>query len=158
MAFYPPAITFFFTLIGLTEGLFGVKVRGAQMIIRRNDEILLIKTTYRKHWEFPGGRVDKGETGEEAAIREAREESAVNVKNTERKLGSYLQRNLGRKIIVEVFVAREWDFEGEWSPSLEIADRKFFPLNALPPDISPATARRIAELLAHTEEELSGAW
>ena len=42
-------------------------------------KVLLVKNTYRDKWVFPGGLVDKGEAPEDAALRELREETALNV-------------------------------------------------------------------------------
>src|SRR6188508_1598398 len=50
---------------------------GARVILLRGDEVLLIRHTYRQGWYFPGGGVDKGETLEMAARREAEEEAYV---------------------------------------------------------------------------------
>lgn len=55
---------------------------GVGIVVRRNDEILLIR---RKNvhgdgsWSTPGGHLDPGETPEECAVREAREETGVEV-------------------------------------------------------------------------------
>ena len=41
--------------------------------------ILLAKPNYKKSWQLPGGGVDDGESPEEAAIREVREELSLNL-------------------------------------------------------------------------------
>ncbi len=56
------------------------------LIINEEGKILLVKRDRKWHkeahgkWEFPGGKIDFGETPEEACIREAREESGMDVK------------------------------------------------------------------------------
>ena len=49
------------------------------LLLNEAGEILLVKTSYRSHWEFPGGVVDKDESPQAAAIRETREEIGIAV-------------------------------------------------------------------------------
>ena len=53
------------------------------VLIRRDDGYVFIKRKnepYRGHWAIPGGLVEYGETVEQAAIREAKEETGLEVK------------------------------------------------------------------------------
>lgn len=45
-----------------------------------NREILLVRHKNGGHWAFPKGHVEKGETEEETALREIREETGLRVK------------------------------------------------------------------------------
>ena len=52
-------------------------------IFDENQNFILIKrknNPYKNHWALPGGFVDYGERVEDAAIREALEETSINVK------------------------------------------------------------------------------
>lgn len=55
------------------------------LIINKEGKILLVKRDREWHkeshgkWEFPGGKIDFGETPEEACIREAKEESGIDI-------------------------------------------------------------------------------
>ena len=52
----------------------------AAAIIHHNGKILATQRGYGDHkdgWEFPGGKIESGETAEEAVVREIREELAV---------------------------------------------------------------------------------
>ncbi|CAH2032155.1 NUDIX hydrolase [Trichlorobacter ammonificans] len=59
------------------------------IIIERAGRIVLIKRKNPPHgWALPGGFVDYGESLEQAAIREAREETSLEIRNL-RLLGCY---------------------------------------------------------------------
>ncbi|HEY1565313.1 MAG TPA: NUDIX hydrolase [Gaiellaceae bacterium] len=52
--------------------------------------VLLIKENYdRRRWGFPGGAVERGETPEQAVVREVREETGVEVR-IESRVGVYV--------------------------------------------------------------------
>ena len=140
------------------ESLVGIKINGAQIIVLRGEEVLLIKTTYRPHWEFPGGKIEDFEAPESAGIRETKEEARIFVKRIERKLGTYVKKRFFTTITIHVYVAGDWDELDLWKPNLEIGAREFFPINNLPSDISPATKRRIEELRSVPQAEFSGSW
>ncbi|MHA4948004.1 NUDIX domain-containing protein [Micromonospora sp. SD19] len=51
----------------------------AAFITDQDDNVLLVKPTYRDYWAFPGGYVDEGEYPHDACAREVREELGVAV-------------------------------------------------------------------------------
>ena len=61
-----------------------------KVIVFFKNKVLLIKNTYRQGWTFPGGGVKKNESYEQAAIREVREEVAININiNNLKNRGSF---------------------------------------------------------------------
>lgn len=47
------------------------------IVFNNQGQVLLTKHSQNKHWSFPKGLVDPGQTTEEAALREVREEGGV---------------------------------------------------------------------------------
>ncbi|MDX1700298.1 MAG: NUDIX hydrolase [Melioribacteraceae bacterium] len=56
-------------------------VSAATIVINENKELLLIKGP-RRGWEMPGGQVEEGESLKDAAIRETKEESGIDIEIT----------------------------------------------------------------------------
>ena len=135
--------------------LFHPVTLGARVILLRENEVLLIRHTYRDGWYFPGGGVDKGETLEAAARREAEEEAQATVGAIE-LLGVYANFREGKSDHIAVFCAREFQVR-DFVPNNEIAAREWFPIDALPESISPSTRRRLEELAAGVPP-LAGEW
>ncbi|HEY6873880.1 MAG TPA: NUDIX hydrolase [Geobacteraceae bacterium] len=99
-----------------------IEVSGGIVLIERKNEPL--------GWALPGGFVDYGESLEQAAVREAREETTLSIVNL-RLLGCYSdpQRDPRQHVISTVYVAR-----GEGMPRADddAAKVAVFPLSALP--------------------------
>ncbi|WP_127586342.1 NUDIX hydrolase [Paenibacillus koleovorans] len=56
-------------------------ISAAAIVVNERNEILLIKGP-KRGWEMPGGQVEEGESLKEAAIRETREESGIEIEVT----------------------------------------------------------------------------
>ncbi len=65
--------------IALYNRLVHPRVRGAAVIVRCGDRILLVRSTYQSWWSLPGGRVERGEEPVAAAARELWEEADLSV-------------------------------------------------------------------------------
>ena len=58
-------------------------LRVVAAVIEKDDRIMIAKRTYGEyadHWEFPGGKYEEGESGEQAITREIKEEFVVDIK------------------------------------------------------------------------------
>ena len=62
-----------------------IKIVVSIALINNYDQVLIAKRANNKHlagfWEFPGGKVEKDETPENALIREVKEELNVDINN-----------------------------------------------------------------------------
>lgn len=114
------------------------------MVVNGEGEVLLVRHTYMKGWHFPGGGVGKRETVLQALYRELGEEVGVTPKGSPELVGVYTNRADPRASHVALY--RVEDYEMVPRTNLEIAEWRFFPLDALPADAGRGTLNRIAEL------------
>ena len=117
-------------------------VHGAIGVVRRGGRILIAKRPAGKHlegyWEFPGGRVEEGETAAEAVVRELREETGLDVRVVSQ--GEAIDWDYGhKKVHLDVFFC-ECDEGSEprplacdevrWVVTADLAAYPFPPANA----------------------------
>ena len=115
------------------------------LAINGEDSVLLVRHSYRPGWFLPGGGVHKWETLADAAIRESREEGAIEIESLDGLFGIYANFNRYRCDHVALFVARRWRKIDTRSP--EIAETGFFAMDDLPDGTTKATRRRIEEFV-----------
>ncbi len=119
-----------------------------RVILKRHNEIFLVKHPYDDFWVFPGGGIQKNETVEAAAIREVMEETSYSISEPIVKLGEYANNSKGKDDTVTVFVAENF-FKHETKRRLldevEIQKSGWFEVDHLP-ELSSATRKRIAEI------------
>jgi len=99
------------------------------VVIKDKREVLLIKNP-SNIWTFPKGHIEKGETREEAAVREVKEETNVDAQIVT-YLGeiSYFFTWGGVRIYKTVYFFLMRYISGIPVPSWEVKDARFFPLN-----------------------------
>lgn len=94
--------------------------------------VVLVRRRNPPHgWALPGGFVDEGERLDRAAIREAKEETGLDVELLEQFFTySDPRRDPRRHTISTVFIARA---SGEPKGSDDAAEARAFPLDEIPP-------------------------
>ena len=122
---------------------------GVRAIVTDPDgRIALIRHTYARYWYLPGGGVDRGEDMASAIRRELAEETGITDAVIDRVAGVFHSRREYKDDHIVIFAMRvsaEAASALYAADSREIAEARWFASDALPPDCSPATARRIAE-------------
>lgn len=138
---------YFRVVRGMTLGVRAVVLDG-------EGRVFLVRHTYTPGWHLPGGGVEVGETLEQALAKELREEGCIRLTGPATLHGVFFNRAMSRRDHVAVFVVREFVAESVKQPDREIAEAGFFPLDALPEGTTPATRRRLREVI---EERAMGA-
>ncbi len=95
-------------------------VSAATIVLNEKKEILLIKSP-RNGWEMPGGQVEEGESLKDAAIRETKEESGIDVEIV--KFCGIFQ-NVSESICNTLFLAKP--VGGEFTTSSESDEVGYF--------------------------------
>ena len=126
---------------GLTIGVRGV-------VLDESDRVFLIRHTYLPGWHLPGGGVETGETAVQALTRELREEGCIEVGEIPRLCGVFFNAKVSRRDHVLVYLIRRFTVLEPKKPDREIAEAGFFPVDRLPEGTTPATRRRLSEILA----------
>ena len=102
-------------------------------LIDANDQILIAKRPNKKHlsgfWEFPGGKVEKGESPENALVREVKEELNININNKCIAPLTFSEFDYEKfHLLLLLYVCRRW--EGE-PLSMEENEIKWVKVNTL---------------------------
>jgi ADP-ribose pyrophosphatase YjhB (NUDIX family) len=125
----------------------GMTLGTRTLVLKADDsEVLLVRHGYAAGWFLPGGGVERGEALAEAAIREIREEAGIEAAEEPQLHGLFLNDRQFRGDHVACFVLRSFT-QAPFRGGFEVAEARFFPVEALPEGTSPGTRRRIAEVL-----------
>ena len=124
------------------------------LIDKNEEEILLVKHTYQPDWYTIGGGVESGETPRQAMERELKEEVGITLTSPLELFSVYYSRNEKRDDYIIFYIGHGGT--QEIVTSLEIAEKRWFPIKELPQDLSPATRRRIQEYFGQVE--ISETW
>jgi len=118
---------------------------GVNISIIQNSKILLTKREDFEVWCLPGGAVDEGESIAQAAIREAREETGLEVELT-RLIGLYSQPNTSSSFVWHFASFAAYPIGGELKadPS-EVIEMGYFAPDELPVDLLVTHERRILD-------------
>ena len=130
-------------------------ITGVRIMLIQNGQVLLVRHTYLEGWYMPGGGVKRGESVDEAARRESREEVGTELGEI-RLLGVYSNFEDRKNDQNVVFLCT--DFQASLQHDREIAEARFFPLIALPENMPTGHRRRIEEYAAGVASPAFGRW
>ena len=114
----------------------------ALVFIRQGESILLVRQSYgQRYWSLPGGTVELGESLDQAAVREMREETGLDVR-IERVVGLYSKpAEDSLAVTFEGHVVG-----GELRPAADdVSECRYFPLDRLPQPIRPHLLQRVED-------------
>jgi 8-oxo-dGTP pyrophosphatase MutT (NUDIX family) len=140
-----------FVRMSFRAAWFGMRLRwrvlrpitiGVRIILLRDDEVLLVRHTYRSGWFLPGGGLKRHESLAAAARREAHEETGATLRDLT-LVGIYTNFHDHQSDHVVLFASTDFDVTGEHDE--EIASVEWFPIDALPATVANGTRERIAE-------------
>ena len=132
----------FFAYSRATRGMtLGVRVVATDA----DGRVLLVKHTYLAGWWLPGGGVDRGETTQDAAVRELREETGLTATVPARLISVHSNERFFRGDHVLVYGVDAFEV-GERTSHGEIAEIGWFDPHALPQDAHRSTRDRLGEI------------
>ncbi len=122
------------------------------IVINKNNKILLVHHN-AGHWDFPKGHIENGETEEQTAIREVKEETNIDIiiNNKYRYTTSYSPKENVMKEVV-YFLAQNIDEDKK--PQLEeVSEVKWFTLEEAMNTITYENSKEILNKLKKDIEE-----
>ncbi|MCF6277054.1 MAG: NUDIX domain-containing protein [Candidatus Magasanikbacteria bacterium] len=120
----------------ITVGVFGI-------ITNEQGEVLLCHRNDYNLWNLPGGSLEKGETPWQCMIREAKEETGLDVE-VSRFMGIYAKPH--KDEIVFMFVCNV--IGGKLTLNEEARDLRYFTLDSIPKNTVPKQVERLKHYFA----------
>ena len=111
-----------------------------------DNKILLTQRDDFETWILPGGGVEEGESVAQAAIRETKEETGLDVELT-RLVGIYFRKSRLFDDHIVLFIAKPAGGEIKCQPGETIAV-EWFPFGSIPSPLSVGHERRIADAVS----------
>lgn len=128
---------------------------GVRVMMIQENKVTLIRQTYMPGWFMPGGGLKRGETLEQAARREAYEETGAELGEIT-FMGAYTSFRDWKTDHNLVFVCHDFKITGK--PDGEIAEVKNFPVDQLPEGLWPGYQRRLEEYKLGKVNPQFGEW
>lgn len=102
------------------------------IVLNDRGEVALIRSKNSQSWLFPKGRVDPGESDEQAARREVAEETGLQHLNLLGDLGEYsrqiyhFEKQGSERKTIKMFLFKS--FQSDLRPTMEIEEARWVPL------------------------------
>lgn len=128
---------------------------GVRVMLIQNGKVLLVRHVYQDGWFMPGGGMKRKETLEQAARRECHEEAGVDMQKIE-LFGIFFNYSEWKSDHITLFLSE--DFTMTDKQDNEIAEKRFFPLDALPESLGSGHRRRLQEYQAGVKQVQHGVW
>ena len=135
--------------------VFRPKTIGVRIMLIKNERVVLVRQTYMPGWFMPGGGVKRGETLEQAARREIREEIGAEMAKLS-LLGTYAHFGEHKSDHNALFLCTDFTVTGKRDN--EIAEVRSFPINDLPAGLQPGHRHRLEEYRSGIEIPQFGEW
>lgn len=115
------------------------------VFIEKGESILLVKQNYGlKFWSLPGGVMENGESINQAALREVKEETGLEI-DLGRLIGVYSKPRESAIALTFVGIVKG----GILKANHEVSEVGYFPFTALPENIRDHLRQRVEDLKAH---------
>jgi len=105
-------------------------------IIIQDHKLLFTRAEGMEFFIDPGGKIEKGETAEQALIRELKEELSIDAAESDLEFfGEYVAEaanHKGKTVHMKAFIVKKW--QGEIKPSAEIEELRWL-TSEIPGDI-----------------------
>jgi ADP-ribose pyrophosphatase YjhB (NUDIX family) len=128
---------------------------GVRVMMIEGDKVWLVSHTYLTGWYLPGGGLKKWETLDQAARREAHEETGAELGEIT-LLGVFTSYIQWKTDHTSVFLCKDFRFTGK--SDAEIAELRAFPLNDLPQGMYPVHGRLLEKYYKKEIKENFGEW
>ena len=128
---------------------------GVRVMMIQNNRVWLVRHTYVPGWHMPGGGVKRGETLENAARREAKEETGAQLGKIS-LMGAYTSFIQWKTDHAIVFICSDFTLIGKSDG--EIAEVKEFSLDELPANVYLPHRLRLDEFRAGKNIPQFGEW
>ncbi len=127
------------------------RMAASAIFLNENDNILLVKPTYRPYWLLPGGCIEENESPREACIREVKEELDIHIPFMKLLGIDYLsQENEETECIQFAFyggILNNTQIHTIKLPTTELNEFNFLPLEKVLPILSPKLAKGLPHYL-----------
>jgi 8-oxo-dGTP pyrophosphatase MutT (NUDIX family) len=128
---------------------------GARAVILLKGEVLLVRNIGVEKWSLPGGIMGRFESPMRCLRRELREELGLSIasEHYRYKLGVYKREGTVDTIHIFVISVPSFRYRKDW----ELDEARWFRLDDLPENLSPATRARLREF-KEGKRDMQGEW